>query len=157
MTEKVEQWIYIQFCVKLEHSSAETIGWFGRAQLWAAGDWQLHHDNAPAHASHLVQRFLVKRQITLMTQPLPLQPKFGPLWLLAFPQTKITFEREEISLCIMFLISCIFFNKYLYFSQYVAEYFLDRLCMSIILNGYTYTHTHSIYTHRICVHIYISE
>ena len=27
----------------------------------------------------------------------PLQPRIGALWLLAFPQTKITFEREEIS------------------------------------------------------------
>ena len=27
----------------------------------------------------------------------PLQTRFGALWLLAFPQTKITFEREEIS------------------------------------------------------------
>ena len=26
-----------------------------------------------------------------------LQPRFGALWLLAFPKTKITFEREEIS------------------------------------------------------------
>ena len=25
------------------------------------------------------------------------QPRFGTLWLLAFPKTKITFEREEIS------------------------------------------------------------
>ena len=29
----------------------------------------------------------------------PLQPRFGTLQLLAFPQTKITFEREEISDC----------------------------------------------------------
>ena len=29
----------------------------------------------------------------------PLQPRFGALQLLAFPQTKITFEREEISNC----------------------------------------------------------
>ena len=28
-----------------------------------------------------------------------LQPSFGTLWLLAFPKTKITFEREEISDC----------------------------------------------------------
>ena len=28
-----------------------------------------------------------------------LQPRFGALWLLAFPKTKITFEREEISDC----------------------------------------------------------
>ena len=27
----------------------------------------------------------------------PLQPRFGPLWLLAFSKTKISFEREEIS------------------------------------------------------------
>ena len=27
----------------------------------------------------------------------PWQPRFGVLWLLAFPKTKITFEREEIS------------------------------------------------------------
>ena len=29
----------------------------------------------------------------------PLQPRFGSLWLLAFPKTKVTFEREEISDC----------------------------------------------------------
>ena len=27
----------------------------------------------------------------------PLQPRFGAPWLLAFPKTKIAFEREEIS------------------------------------------------------------
>ena len=26
-------------------------------QLWATGDWQLHRDNAPTHASGLVQSF----------------------------------------------------------------------------------------------------
>ena len=30
-------------------------------------------------------------------RPRPLQPRFGTLWLLTFPKTKITFEREEIS------------------------------------------------------------
>ena len=29
----------------------------------------------------------------------PLQPRFSALWLLAFPKTKITFERDEISDC----------------------------------------------------------
>ena len=38
--------------------------------LWASGAWQLHHDHVPAHASHLVQSFLVKPQITQVTQPL---------------------------------------------------------------------------------------
>ena len=42
-------------------------GWFRRPQLWATGNWQLHHDNA--HASCLVQRFLAKHQISQVTQP----------------------------------------------------------------------------------------
>ena len=101
-----------------------------------------------------------------------LPPRFGALQLLAFPQTKITFEREEILdywwdsgkynreadgewencvksqgacfernwgiivLCTMFLVSCIFFNKCLCFSYYMAGYLLDRPCI------YTHAHTH---------------
>ena len=34
-------------------------------------------------------------------------------------------------LCTMFLVSCIFFNKCLYFSYYMARYFLDRPCTYI--------------------------
>ena len=40
-----------------------------------------------------------------------------------------------IVLCTMFLVSCIFFNKCLYFSCYMVRYLLDRRC--------TYTHTHT--------------
>ena len=81
-----------------------------------------------------------------------LQPRFDALWLLAFPKTKITFEREEISdhwwdsgkydkaaygnwencvrfQCMVFLVSCIFFNKCLYFSHYMAGYLLDGPCI----------------------------
>ena len=90
----------------------------------------------------------------------PLQFRVGTLWLLAFPKTKITFEREEFSdlqwdsekykeaadwencvrsqgtyfegdwsiivLCTMFLVSCIFFNKCLYYSYYMVQYFLHQ-------------------------------
>ena len=124
-------------------------------------DWQLHHNNAPAHVSHLRHSFFDE------TSNHPgysafLQPIFGALQLLAFPKTKITFDREEISehrwhsgkydgaadgdwenyvrsqdagfegdwgiivLCTMFLVTCIFFNKCLYFSYYMAGYLLDR-------------------------------
>ena len=87
--------------------------------------------------------------------------------LVAFPKTKITFEREELSdlwwdsgrydrvtdgdwencvrsqgayfegdwgiivLCMMFLISRIFFKKCLYFSYYLAGYLLDRPCVPV--------------------------
>ena len=44
-------------------------GSFRRLQLWAAGDWQLHHNNVTAHTSYLVQRFLAKHQVTQVTQP----------------------------------------------------------------------------------------
>ena len=74
----------------------ELFRWFRRLQLWATGDWQLHHDGVLAHASRLLQSFLVKHQITQVTQP-PYSPDLVALWLLAFPKTKITFEREEIS------------------------------------------------------------
>ena len=40
--------------------------------------------------------FFVKQQIT-QDDSVPLQPRLGALWLLAFPKTKITFEREKIS------------------------------------------------------------
>ena len=69
MTEQVDQRICIQFCIKYEHSSVETIQIIQKATLWATGDWQLHHDNIPAHASRLRQSFLVKHQITQVTQP----------------------------------------------------------------------------------------
>ena len=69
MTEQLEQQICIKFCVKLELSSMETTGMIQRPQLLATGEWQLHHDNAAAHASRLLQRFLAKHQITQVTQP----------------------------------------------------------------------------------------
>ena len=134
MAEWVKQRICIKFCTKFGHSLAETILMI--QNLWATGDWQLHHDNASTHASYLVQKFFVKHQVTA------LQLRFGILWLPAFPKTKITFEREAISdrqwdsgkwqlgelckvptcllwrglrcHCTMYNASCVFFNKYLY-------------------------------------------
>ena len=37
-----------------------------------------------------------------------------------------TLKGTEVSLSYPFLVSCIFFNKCLYFSYYVAGYLLDR-------------------------------
>ena len=63
-------------------------------QLWATGDWQLHQDNAPTHASHLVQFGETSNH---PGDSAPLQPRFGTLQFLTFPNTKITFEGEDIS------------------------------------------------------------
>lgn len=40
-----------------------------RRQLWSSGDWLLHHDNAPAHSSNLIQKFLAKHNMALFRQP----------------------------------------------------------------------------------------
>ena len=147
MTEQVEQQICIQFYVKLEHSSSETIWMTQKAtamgKWWlAVSSWQCAHSCITSLAESFGKT---------SDQPgdsVPLQPRFGTLWLLAFPKTKITVEREEISdhwwdsgkydgaadgdwencevprchlwrglrcHCPMYNISCIFFNKCLFF------------------------------------------
>ena len=70
------------FALSLNIPPWKLFWWFRRPQLWAAGDWQLHHNNAPAHASRLVQSDLVKHQITQVTQ-LPYSPDLvsWDLWL----------------------------------------------------------------------------
>ena len=55
--------------LSLNISPWELLRWFRRPQLWATSDWQLHHDNVPTHASCLMQNFLVRHQITQVTQP----------------------------------------------------------------------------------------
>jgi hypothetical protein len=41
-----------------------------RPNLWASRNWQLHHDNAPAHSSHLIKSFLAKHGIPVVCQTL---------------------------------------------------------------------------------------
>jgi len=67
-----------------------------RQLLWASGDWHLHHDNAPAHSSALVQTFFGKTSHHPGLSA-PLQTRFGSLQLLAFLETETAIEREEIS------------------------------------------------------------
>ena len=69
VTEWVEQWIYIKVFVKLEHSSTQTIRMIQKATAmgnwWlAASLWQCSCSRITSHAE-----FLVKHQITQVTQP----------------------------------------------------------------------------------------
>ena len=124
------------------------------------GDWQLHHNHVPAHASCLVQSFLAKHQITQDIQ-LPYSQGLVPCDFWLFPKLKSslkgkrfqtideiqentmgllmvtertvwgpvvpTLKGTEASLsCVQCFKSCVFFNKYLYFSYYMAGYLLDR-------------------------------
>ena len=85
----------LHFTLSLNIPSWKLFRWFTRLWLWATGDWQLHHNNVPVHASHLVQFF--GETSNHPDDSASLHPRFGALWLLALPKAKITFEREEIS------------------------------------------------------------
>jgi len=69
--------------------------------LWAAETWQLHHDNAPAHSSHLIQSFLAKHNIPLNRQA-PYSPDMAPCDFWLFPKLKMLLKgtrfesREDI-------------------------------------------------------------
>jgi len=72
-----------------------------RPDLWAAKTWQLHHDNAPAHSSHLSQGFLAKHNIPLIRQA-PYSPDIAPWDFWLFPKLKMRLKgtrfesREDI-------------------------------------------------------------
>jgi hypothetical protein len=52
-----------------------------RHDMWQ-GEWCLHHDNAPSHTSLVVQQFLAKKSILVITQPLyPLDLGPSDFWL----------------------------------------------------------------------------
>ena len=96
MTERVKQLTYIKFCIKLEHSSAETIWIIQKAtpmsNWWlAASSQQCARSCITSHAD------IFGRTSDHPGDSVPLRPRFGAPKLLSFPKTKITFEREEIS------------------------------------------------------------
>ena len=59
-----------------------------RPDRWAAETWHLHHDNAPAHSSHLIQGFLAKHNIPLIRQA-PYSPDMAPCDFWLFPKLKM--------------------------------------------------------------------
>ena len=83
-TEQVEQWICIQFCIKLEHPSTETTGMIQKAA--AMGNWR-SADSSQQHTYACIRC----RDFWPSNHPSDsgsLQPIFGALWLLAFPKLK---------------------------------------------------------------------
>ena len=101
MTEKVKQQICIKFCIKLEHSSMETIPMIQKA----SGDdemsapqvkvWQLVMGSFIMKTCLLMHHILCRDFGSTSNHPgdsAPLQPRFGALWLLACPKTKSPFQ-----------------------------------------------------------------
>ena len=64
--------------------------------LWAAKTWQFHHDNAPAHSSHLIQGFLAKHNIPLICQ-VPYSPDMAPCHFWLFPKLKMPLKGTNFS------------------------------------------------------------
>ena len=154
--ERVQQRICISFCVKLQHSSVETIRMIQKAT--AVGNWWLAASAWQRACSYIMSPAECFGETSNHPgDSAPLQPRLGTLQLLDFPKTKITFEREEISMrfgkiwwgswwglgelcegprcllwkglrchCPMYSVSCIF-NKCLYFPYYMAGHLLDLI------------------------------
>ena len=96
VTEQVQQWICIKFCVKFERSSAETVWMIQKAA--AMGNWWLTASSWQCACSCIMSCAEIFGETSNHPgDSAPLQPRFGTLRLLAFSKTKITFEREEIS------------------------------------------------------------
>jgi hypothetical protein len=60
------------------------------ARDWTCGpqrNWQLHHDNALAHSSHLIQSFLSKHGIPVVRHA-PCSPDMAPCDFWLFPKLK---------------------------------------------------------------------
>ena len=95
MTGWVEQRICTKFCIKLSHSFMETIQMTQKTaamNYWwlAASSQQCAHSCITSHAEFFGETS------NHSGDSAALQPRFDTLWLLAFPKTKITFERAEI-------------------------------------------------------------
>jgi len=60
-----------------------------RPELWENQIWMLHYDNAPAHASLLISRYLAKHQTSVVTHP-PYSPNLAPADFFLFPKHKTT-------------------------------------------------------------------
>jgi histone-lysine N-methyltransferase SETMAR len=58
-----------------------------RLDLWVSRNWQLHHDNAPAYSSQLIQSFLAKHGIPVVCQA-PYSPDMAPCDFWLFPKLK---------------------------------------------------------------------
>ena len=75
-----------EFYLEVLRRLRESVRW-KRPEIWRDGDRILHHDNAPAHTSHLVQLFLAKHSTAQLQQP-PYSPDLAPCDFFLFPRLK---------------------------------------------------------------------
>ena len=96
MAEQVEQQICVKFWMKVEYSSTETIQMIQK--VTAIGNrWLAASSQQSTQSCFMSGEEFFGETLNHPGDSAPIQPIFGALWLLAFPKTKITFEREVIS------------------------------------------------------------
>jgi len=59
-----------------------------RPELWCAGNWLLHDDNAPSHRALVTREFLAHNSIITLLQP-PYSPDLAPCDFFLFPKMKL--------------------------------------------------------------------
>jgi transposase len=59
-----------------------------RPELWRAGNWMLHDDNAPSHRALLTREFLAHNSIITLPHP-PYSPDLTPCEFFLFPKMKL--------------------------------------------------------------------
>ena len=84
------------FALSLNVPPWKLFGWFRRPPLWATNWWLAASQQCSLSCITSCAEFFGETS-NHPGDSTPLQPRFEALWLLAFPKTKITFEREEIS------------------------------------------------------------
>ena len=94
MTEKVEQQICIKFCIKLEHSSMETIQMIQKAAAMGQVIGSCITTMCPL--MHHVSCSVFGEMSNHPGGSASLQPRFGIPQHLVFPKTNTTFERDVI-------------------------------------------------------------
>jgi len=68
-----------------------------RPEAWTNNTWLLHHDNAPAHASLLIQECLTKHETTVVPQP-PYSPRLAPAGFFSFLKLKSSLKGHRFQM-----------------------------------------------------------
>ena len=88
--QTINKEFYLEFLRSLRESVRRK-----RPEKWQDSDWILHHDNAPANTSHLVQQFLAKHGTAQLQQP-PYSPDLAPCDFFLFPRLKKVLKGHRI-------------------------------------------------------------
>jgi len=80
--QTVNQAFYLEVLKRLRNSLRQK-----RPDLWQAGEWFFHHDNAPVHTTLSIRWFLTKNGMTTVFHP-PYSPDLASCNFFLFPRMK---------------------------------------------------------------------